>query len=119
MQMVQHHTAEIDQLRQRRISIVWFGIAQEVRLMGSFDNWTQGFSLSPEAFSDGTFTKFEGILWLVPVGQQLLTAFDHWHKPMWHLPSGCTQRCCDSVPTPHVDAKKKIVLVSDQRATVT
>lgn len=35
--------------------------------MGDFDNWTRGFSLSAKEFSDGTFTKFQGTLRLVPV----------------------------------------------------
>lgn len=65
--MVQDHSGQVDQLRQRQIPVVWFGIAQEVKLMGSFDNWTQGFSLSAQEFSDGTFTKFKGVLALVPV----------------------------------------------------
>lgn len=67
LQVVQTHAAQLDKLKQRQIPVVWFGIAQEVRLMGSFDNWTQGFSLSAEEFSDGTFTKFQSTLGLVPV----------------------------------------------------
>ncbi|KAL3142359.1 hypothetical protein ABBQ38_002696 [Trebouxia sp. C0009 RCD-2024] len=65
-QVVQTHAGQLDKMKQRQIPVVWFGIAQEVRLMGSFDNWTRGFSLSAEEFSDGTFTKFQGTLGLVP-----------------------------------------------------
>lgn len=67
LQVVQTQAGQVDRLKQRKIPVVWFGIAQEVRLMGSFDNWTHGFSLSAEEFSDGTFTKFQGTLRLVPV----------------------------------------------------
>ena len=67
LQVVQQQAGHIDRLKQRKIPVVWFGIAQEVRLMGSFDDWTQGFSLSAGEFSDGTFTKFQGVLGLVPV----------------------------------------------------
>lgn len=65
-QVVEDQTGKLDQLTERRIPVVWFGIAQEVRLMGDFDNWTQGFSLSAEEFSDGTFTRFQGDIKLVP-----------------------------------------------------
>ena len=67
LQAVQEQASKLDQLTRREIPIVWFGIAQEVRLMGDFDNWTRGFSLSAKEFSDGTFTKFQGTLGLVPV----------------------------------------------------
>ena len=67
LQVVKHQTGKLDQLTERSIPVVWFGIAQEVRLMGDFDNWTQGFSLSAEEFSDGTFTRFQGDIKLVPV----------------------------------------------------
>jgi len=67
LQVVKDQTGKLDQLTERRIPVVWFGIAQEVRLMGDFDNWTQGFSLSAEEFSDGTFTRFQGDIKLVPV----------------------------------------------------
>jgi len=66
-QVVKDQTGKLDQLTERRIPVVWFGIAQEVRLMGDFDNWRQGFSLSAEEFSDGTFTRFQGDIKLVPV----------------------------------------------------
>lgn len=67
MQIVQDQFRELDLLTQRRIPVVWFGIAQQVRLMGSFDNWTQGFGLSAHEFSDNTFTRFQATLTIVPV----------------------------------------------------
>lgn len=67
LQVVQDQASKVDLLTHRKIPVVWFGIAQEVRLMGDFDNWTQGFSLSAEEFSDGTFTRFQGTIRLVPV----------------------------------------------------
>lgn len=67
MQIVQDQSRELDLLTQRRIPVVWFGIAQQVRLMGSFDNWTQGFGLSAQEFSDDTFTRFQATLTIVPV----------------------------------------------------
>ena len=67
MQVVQDETQKLDRLTQRDIPVVWFGIAQEVRLMGDFDNWTNGFALSADHISDGTFTKYKSTIRLVPV----------------------------------------------------
>ncbi len=77
LQVVKDQTGKLDQLTERRIPVVWFGIAQEVRLMGDFDNWTQGFSLSAEEFSDGTFTRFQGDIKLVPVRPSIIWLDQH------------------------------------------
>lgn len=45
----------------------WFGVACEVRLMGSFDGWTRGVDLSAEELSDSVYTEFEAELVLLPV----------------------------------------------------
>lgn len=92
LQVVQSHAGQIDRLKQRKIPVVWFGIAQEVRLMGSFDNWTQGFSLSAEEFSDGTFTKFQAVLRLVPVSGSYRGPYNpqaFLKATFWHI-----LRCC-------------------------
>lgn len=67
MQVVQEETHKVDRLKQREIPVVWFGIAQEVRLMGDFDNWTYGFALGTEDISDGIFTKYQAVIRLTPV----------------------------------------------------
>ncbi|KAL0022905.1 hypothetical protein WJX77_005766 [Trebouxia sp. C0004] len=84
-QVVKDQTGKLDQLTERRILVVWFGIAQEVRLMGDFDNWTQGFSLSAEEFSDGTFTQFQSDIKLVPGRYQVKFLVDkQWRTaPDW------------------------------------
>ncbi|KAL0022502.1 hypothetical protein WJX79_003099 [Trebouxia sp. C0005] len=86
-QVVKDQTGKLDQLTERRIPVVWFGIAQEVRLMGDFDSWTQGFSLSAEECSDGTFTRFQGDIKLVPGRYQVKFLVDKiWRTaPDWPM----------------------------------
>lgn len=45
-------TDAVDQQRIRRVRIEWTGYSEEVRLMGSFDNWTRGVPLSREDCDD-------------------------------------------------------------------
>lgn len=52
--------------RSREIEVSWFGVAQEVRLMGTFDEWTLGEDLSPESVLDSVFTRFTATLRLRP-----------------------------------------------------
>lgn len=46
------------------VPFVWYGMAEDVQVMGSFDGWTRGFQLSPE--STGSFTKFSATVKLKP-----------------------------------------------------
>eukprot|EP00240_Pyramimonas_obovata_P004206 CAMPEP_0118928440 /NCGR_PEP_ID=MMETSP1169-20130426/5686_1 /TAXON_ID=36882 /ORGANISM="Pyramimonas obovata, Strain CCMP722" /LENGTH=373 /DNA_ID=CAMNT_0006870413 /DNA_START=387 /DNA_END=1508 /DNA_ORIENTATION=- len=54
--------ADIDGLESmslQAVPISWFGVAESIKLMGSFDNWTAGFELSPEDYTfsgDQTFS---------------------------------------------------------------
>ena len=51
----------------REVPVAWFGVASEVRLMGSFDGWTRGVDLSADDISDSVFTHFEATVLLLPV----------------------------------------------------
>jgi hypothetical protein len=51
----------------RKVPVAWFGVASEVRLMGSFDGWTRGVDLSADDISDSVFTRFEATVLLLPV----------------------------------------------------
>ncbi len=51
----------------REVPVAWFGVASEVRLMGSFDGWTRGVDLSADDISDSVFTRFEATVLLLPV----------------------------------------------------
>lgn len=86
-QVVQDHTSHIDQLRHRKIPVVWYGIAQQVRLMGDFDGWTQGFSLSADDIHDGTFTKFHATLSLPPGQYQVKFVVDGQWRTAPHWPT--------------------------------
>ena len=45
-------TGLVDENRFRKFPIVWCGLAQDVRVMGSFDMWTRGVHLSPYSGDD-------------------------------------------------------------------
>ena len=67
---MQAFTAELEQLQShvpREVPISWHGVASEVRLMGSFDNWSRGVDLSAEEINDSVFTTFRATVPLVPV----------------------------------------------------
>lgn len=51
----------------REVPVAWFGVASEVRLMGSFDGWTRGVDLNADDISDSVFTRFEATVLLLPV----------------------------------------------------
>ncbi len=55
----------------RQVPVAWFGVASEVRLMGSFDGWTRGVDLSADDISDSVFTRFEATVLLLPVRDPL------------------------------------------------
>lgn len=51
--LLQGETAtEADALRRREVPIEWLSPASEVRVMGTFDEWTTGVELSPESIED-------------------------------------------------------------------
>lgn len=53
---------EASQLRE--VAVEWFGMAEDVKVMGSFDNWLYGEQMSPEG--TGTNTRFTLTLKLRP-----------------------------------------------------
>lgn len=71
-----HHVSYVQVVREsqltlgecvvREVPLVWYGLASEVRLMGSFDDWTKGFLLSSEGIDDSVFGRFEATLKLTP-----------------------------------------------------
>lgn len=66
-QVMSRQIKGLDGLMPRTVPIRWTGLASDVRVMGSFDNWTHGVSLSAEDEArDGTLTTFEGTLQLPP-----------------------------------------------------
>lgn len=53
---------DVDIVQSKEVPIFWFGVAESVQVMGSFDGWSQGEHLSPEY--SGSFSKFSTILML-------------------------------------------------------
>ncbi|BBN16083.1 hypothetical protein MPTK1_7g03320 [Marchantia polymorpha subsp. ruderalis] len=54
----------IEGVRSREVECVYYGMAENVVVMGSFDSWSHGEAMSPEM--TGTFTKFSATLKLLP-----------------------------------------------------
>uniref|UniRef100_A0A2P2L126 AMP-activated protein kinase glycogen-binding domain-containing protein n=1 Tax=Rhizophora mucronata TaxID=61149 RepID=A0A2P2L126_RHIMU len=55
---------DVDAAQSKEVSLFWYGMAESVHVMGTFDGWSQGEQLSPEY--DGSFTKFTTTLMLRP-----------------------------------------------------
>ncbi|GAQ78164.1 hypothetical protein KFL_000090100 [Klebsormidium nitens] len=55
---------QVDVVRLREVPVTWLGVAEDVKLMGSFDGWTRGQHLSPE--TTGSYTLFSSVLQLRP-----------------------------------------------------
>eukprot|EP00238_Polyblepharides_amylifera_P013628 CAMPEP_0196591030 /NCGR_PEP_ID=MMETSP1081-20130531/68303_1 /TAXON_ID=36882 /ORGANISM="Pyramimonas amylifera, Strain CCMP720" /LENGTH=376 /DNA_ID=CAMNT_0041914281 /DNA_START=223 /DNA_END=1353 /DNA_ORIENTATION=- len=56
----------LDALSLQEMPVSWIGVAQEVKLMGSFDNWTRGLELSAEDYTFSGEQTFSGTLELLP-----------------------------------------------------
>ncbi|KAF9623317.1 hypothetical protein IFM89_000806 [Coptis chinensis] len=50
--------------KSKEVPLYWFGMAESVQVMGSFDGWSEGKQLSPEY--TGSFSKFSATLMLRP-----------------------------------------------------
>ncbi|XP_030452189.1 protein PTST, chloroplastic [Syzygium oleosum] len=57
-------TKDVDAARSKEVPLFWYGMAESVQVMGTFDGWSQGEHLSPEY--TGSFTKFSTTLMLRP-----------------------------------------------------
>ncbi|KAG0586424.1 hypothetical protein KC19_2G089800 [Ceratodon purpureus] len=69
---------DADLVRTRSIGLVYYGMAEDVQVMGSFDGWTRGEQMSPE--STGTFTKFTTNIKLRPGRYEIKFLVDgEWH----------------------------------------
>ena len=67
LQVLQGQAESVHKHVMRSVPIAWYGVASEVQLMGSFDAWTQGITLSAEDIGDSVFTRFQANLQLLPV----------------------------------------------------
>ena len=67
LQVLQEHVNTLHMVTAQPVPITYHGVGQEVKVMGSFDNWTNGVVLSAEDITDDVFTEFRGELMLTPV----------------------------------------------------
>jgi len=56
---------EVDSSCIKRVPVRWIGMASDIKIMGTFDNWTQGVAMSPE-FIEGCSNIFIADLSLIP-----------------------------------------------------
>lgn len=61
---VREHARQAELLCVRSVPVSWYGMAQDVRVMGTFDGWSRGVHLSPEV--TGAATNFTADLLLMP-----------------------------------------------------
>lgn len=59
-------TKQLSSVTPRKVPVSWYGIGQEVRVMGSFDGWATGVLLSAEELQDDVFNCYTGTLRLTP-----------------------------------------------------
>ncbi|KAL6888630.1 hypothetical protein ACP4OV_009656 [Aristida adscensionis] len=55
---------DVDSLKPQEVSVYWVGMAENVQIMGSFDGWSQGESMSMEY--SGDYARFSATLKLRP-----------------------------------------------------
>lgn len=68
----------IDAVKVRDVELFWYGMAEIVQVMGSFDGWSHGEHMSPEY--QGGFTKFSTVLKLRPGRYEIKFLEDgEWH----------------------------------------
>ena len=62
--LVDHSLGKVNKHRVRPVEVSWSGMAEDVRVMGSFDGWTHGMPLTPE--ERASYTTFSATLQLLP-----------------------------------------------------
>ncbi|XP_057481106.1 protein PTST, chloroplastic-like [Actinidia eriantha] len=72
---------DVDAAKSKEVPLFWFGMAESVQVMGTFDGWIQGEHLSPEY--TGSYTKFSMTLLLRPGRYEIKFLVDG----EWHLSS--------------------------------
>lgn len=94
-------TGLVDENRFRNFPIVWCGLAQDVRVMGSFDMWTRGVHLSPysgdgsDHFVSGA-NEFRGELMLLPGTYEIKFLVDGQWRLAQVRPLQIRTQCTDS-----------------------
>ncbi|XP_068652543.1 protein PTST, chloroplastic isoform X2 [Aristolochia californica] len=69
----------VDAAKYKDVELLWFGMAETVQVVGSFDGWSEGEHMSAEC--TGNFTKFSATLKLRPGRYEIKFLVDG----QWHL----------------------------------
>lgn len=64
LEKLKEQIKDVEVAQSKEVPLFWYGVAESVQVMGTFDGWSQGESLSPEY--TGSYTKFSTILPLRP-----------------------------------------------------
>jgi len=56
----------LDLISTVEVPVSWMGVAEEIKIMGSFDNWTRGVELSAEDYTYSGEQEFSAVLELLP-----------------------------------------------------
>lgn len=65
-QAMQENVEALDLQSTRTVPIFWEGVAEDVKMMGSFDDWTRGLALSAEDYTFAGSQLFSGEIDLIP-----------------------------------------------------
>lgn len=75
---VKEQIKDVDPVLSKEVPVFWYGMAENVQVMGSFDGWSEGEHLSPEY--TGSFVKFSTTLVLRPGRYEIKFKVDgEWH----------------------------------------
>ncbi|PON38270.1 AMP-activated protein kinase, glycogen-binding domain containing protein, partial [Parasponia andersonii] len=64
LEKLKEQIKDVDAAQSKEVPLFWYGVAESVQVMGTFDGWSQGEFLSPEY--TGSYTKFSTTLLLRP-----------------------------------------------------
>ncbi|KAI4299584.1 hypothetical protein L6164_033029 [Bauhinia variegata] len=64
LEKLKEQIKDVDAAQSKEVPVFWYGMAESVQVMGTFDGWSQGEHLSPEY--DGSYTRFSTVLLLRP-----------------------------------------------------
>ncbi|XP_023524701.1 protein PTST, chloroplastic [Cucurbita pepo subsp. pepo] len=75
---IENQIKDVDLVQSKEVPLFWYGMAESVQVMGTFDGWSVGEDLSPEY--TGAYSKFSTTLRLRPGRYEIKFLVDgEWH----------------------------------------
>ncbi|KAK3246379.1 hypothetical protein CYMTET_44079 [Cymbomonas tetramitiformis] len=93
-QAMQENVEALDLQSTRTVPIFWEGVAEDVKMMGSFDDWTRGLTLSAEDYTFAGSQLFSGEIDLIPGEYEVKFVVDG----EWRCYSDCYSSATARVP---------------------